>query len=353
MFNQMMSFKTLHSALANVNSEQIVIAEDVSASGQKIFLRGSVSELDLQYADTANKHWYECLIDDKPSRIFLDVESLEHVDIDTIVDACKVAIGHKFGVQADMKILDSCSDKKYSWHVLCCNLYLKNVYHVGAFVRRLILSLTGHPYRHAIDAAVYTKNRMFRVAGSSKFGSSRILKHTGKWYDLLVQSPTNSTQNTVECLEIDGSTPHSTSMHPDKMFVFENEGWRRLRYVNRRQSNAPGTCNMLHPILDWLDRNRTAQTCRHNTSFTSSGHFFVSTRSKKCAIAKRTHKGNNIWFDIDTNRQIVFQRCYDQDCSGHCVPVQVPSEQWSLWNTTWHQLIHAPRNENTLFNMSQ
>ena len=347
----MKSHKTLHLALANVKTSEIVIAQDISASGQKIFLKGAQTELESYYDELEKKHWYECLMDNRPSRIFLDVESLNYVDIEQIVDVCKQAIQLKFGIQADMAIIDSCSDKKFSWHVLCTNLYLKNVFHVGAFVRRLVLSMAGHPYRDAIDTAVYTKNRMFRIVGSSKFGSTRILKHPScSWTQLLVQSANAEYQ---ECNEIDESSPSSTSLHPDKMFHQERGVWKRRGHQRSALSTAHETCPMLNPILDWLDRHRSAQTCRHNCSFTKNGHYFVSTRSRKCCIAKREHRGNNIWFDIDTNQQTVYQRCYDQDCSGQAFQVAVPPEQWSLWNRTWHQLIHAPRNENTLFNMSQ
>ena len=154
-----------------------------------------------------------------------------------------------------------------------------------------------------------------------------------------------------ECREIDESSPSSTSLHPDKMFHQERGVWKRRGHqrLHRQQHTKPVQCSI--QFLE-LDRHRSAQTCRHNCSFTKNGHYFVSTRSRKCCIAKREHRGNNIWFDIDTNQQTVYQRCYDQDCR-QAFQVAVPPEQWSLWNRTWHQLIHAPRNENTLFNMSQ
>lgn len=344
-------FKTLHSALYNLRPFEIVIAQDISQSGQKCFLRGRLDKLESVYDKLEHKHWYECLVETRPSRIFLDVESTSEVDINAIVEQCREAIRLKFNLEADMRVLDSCSSTKYSWHVLCTNLYLKNVFHVGAFVRRLILSMKNHPDRHAIDSAVYTKNRMFRVKGSSKFGSQRILTHpTDKWSDLLVQT---GDALFLECEEIDGSSPSSTSMHPDKMFHFSGNKWIRSGYQSRAlHANVCTTCPMLNPVLDWLDRHVSAQTCRHNLSFTHNGHYFVSARSKKCIIAKREHKGNNIWFDIDVNRQIVYQRCYDEDCRSRALPVAVPTEQWSSWNRTWHEPIHTPRNENTLFNMS-
>lgn len=346
-----MAFQTLHAALEDLKSNEIVIAQDISSSGQKCFLRGSACSLDETYKKLTNKHWYECLVENRPTRIFMDIESTSSIDIDAIVDLCRQAIQLKFDVQADMKVLDSCSATKFSWHVICANLYLKNIYHVGAFVRRLVLSMAGHPDRHAIDTAVYTKNRMFRVANSSKFGSNRILKHADDWHTLLVQ---NANCPFLECDEIDGSSPSSTSMHPDKMFRQVHGEWTRCAHQQREQnSSAACTCPMLTPILDWLDSHLDAQTCRHNMSLTSSGKYRVSTRSKRCAIAKRQHKGNNIWFNIDVNRCQVDQRCYDEDCRAQSFRIDVPAARWSMWNTTWGQVIHAPRNEKTLFNMSE
>lgn len=346
-----MLYNTLHSALNQLPPTDIVVAQDVSSAGQKCFLRGTLSALNEVYSKQADKHWYECLLENRPSRIFLDVESTTQVDIDAIVALCRQAIQLKFNVNACMEILDSCSESKYSWHVVCTNLYLRNIYHVGAFVRRLVLSMSGHPDRHAIDTAVYTRNRMFRVAGSSKFGSKRILKHpTGTWSDFLVQS---NGVAFVECKEIDGGEPSSTSLHPDKMFKLVQGQWTRTSFLNRKLVDSAGTtCPMLSPIIDWLDSQLDAQTCRHNMSLTTNGQYRISTRSKRCAIAHRVHKGNNIWFNIDVNRRLVQQRCYDDECRSQAVHVPVPAQQWSLWNSTWAQVIHAPRNEKTLFNMS-
>lgn len=345
-----MLFKTLQSSLQSVSEQHIIIAQDISPSGQKTFLRNSLEPLKQLYETCADKHWYECLLENRPSKIFLDIESKEVVDLQYILTKLAEAIQIKFQVQPDIKVLDSCSDQKQSWHVICNNIYLKNVYHVGAFIRRFVLSLQGHPCRQAIDTAVYTRNRMFRIKGSSKFGSKRVLKHSDPWWSLLVQSVDVTFH---ECNEIDGSMPVSTSIKPEQMFVYTEAGeWQRNRTTTSPVGQTQTTCPMLSPILDWLDRNLQAQTCRHNCSFNLHGHYRVSTRSKKCKIAGREHRGNNIWFDIDIHRQLVYQRCYDEDCRHKFHNVSVPMSLWDAWKNSWHEVIHAPRNKNTLFNMS-
>ena len=140
-----MLFKTLLSSLQSLSKHEIIIAQDISPSGQKTFQKNTLEPLKQLYETCADKHWYECLIENRPSKIFLDVESTEAVDLQYILTKLAEAVQLKFHIQPDIKVLDSCSDEKQSWHVICNNIYLKNVYHVGAFIRRFVLCLQGHP----------------------------------------------------------------------------------------------------------------------------------------------------------------------------------------------------------------
>ena len=340
-------FRSLREALHAVQATQIVVAEDVSASGQKRFRVGAVDVLSRRYTALSTPHWYECLVENKPSRLFLDVESTEVVDIGVIVAWVETAVQTHCGRPGHFEIMDSSSSQKSSWHVVCTNVYLQNVYHVGAFVRRTVLSMihsgdeTLAANAPAIDTAVYTKNRMFRVKGSTKYGSSRVLKHPLPWSNLLVQSP-QPTEAVVTCLEIDGSEPGSTSAAPASLFQYDDVGDQWLRTTGgilvSTTSNVPTFCPLLRPVLDWLDHNLQARISRHKLSMTEYGFFVVPACSTKCAIAGRCHRSNKIWFSINTTRQTVRQKCLDSDCGGQSRPVPVPPSVWNRWNKTWHQL---------------
>ena len=350
-------YHTLHDALQSVQTDQLIVAEDISKCGKKQFYTGNVDTLNTLYSSLTRKHWYECLVENRPSRIFLDVESEHPVDIRAIVAVLKQCVQQKYKITPLIQVMDSCSPTKNSWHLVCTNVVLRNVYQVGAFVRRLVLFMDGSEMRNAIDTAVYTKNRMFRIKDSSKFNSTRILKHGKEWFELLVQPLTNTVP--LECLEIDNSCPVSTSMPPEKLFIETARGtWVRAHsHRLQRGQISQSHCPMLTTILDWLDRTVDAKTCRHNTKMLDTGHYFVMTRSKKCEIAKRSHRGNNIWFNIDVIRQKVVQRCFDQECcrSSEEYVVDVPSEVWLKWTTTWSEIVRTPsgkRNENTLYNMT-
>ena len=197
---------------------------------------------------------------------------------------------------------------------------------------------------------------MFRVNGSSKFGSNRVLKHPSVWYDTLVQY--GSYEVVYECLEIDGSEPISNSKSPFELFSFENGVWVALHKLKQHSCASIQVPNMLSPLLNKIDSLCDHNLYRHKMSMTATGSIFCSTKSKKCAIAKRCHKGNNIWFEIDLIGQRVFQHCYDSECKGKRHEVNGLEQYWQQWNNCWSQTqpdsMWCPeslsaKNENTLY----
>jgi len=348
----MFDHKTLQAALAQLTTDGVVFARDVSATGKKVFFAGTLPQAVALYRQTQDKHWYECLLEDRPSRLFLDVESENELDIAAIVDVFKTTLCHKYQVQPEFTVLTSCSAQKASYHVVA-DIFFKNVYHVGAFVRRTLLFAQDKvPDMQAVDTAVYTKNRMFRVLGSRKFGSTRVLTHASKeMHECLVQSPRTEAGH-YDCLEIDQTEPQSTSLAPNDMFYMgEDEQWHRSTPLNTARASETADCPLLTPVLDALDRTLDAKTCRHNMRLSPSGHYLVSTRSKQCQIAGRAHRGNNIWFMLDLNRRIVYQKCYDASCQGKAHVVSVP-HAWERWTSAWRMTVDVPNNEMTLFNTS-
>ena len=350
-------FKRLADAVESIglHKNKIIIAEDITVSGQKKFYVDTVANLDRKYQRMGAKHWYECLLEKRPCRIFLDIESPTAVDLTAILTSLKDAAQLQFKIDPIIEVLDSCSAAKQSWHVVITNIYLKNVYHVGAFVRRLVLFTN----EEAIDTAVYTRNRMFRVKGSSKFGSDRVLKHGGSWNETLIQWPVPLSH--YECLEIDGSVPVSQSKSPHALFEYVDNA-----FVSRSPSSRSSSSRQclvppfLGPLLKRLDTMTGGNLYQHNLTMTDRGQLFCSTKSKQCSIAKRQHKGNNIWFEIDLIEQRVFQRCYDDECRGKRHEITGLDSLWIEWNNwlqveqydhSWSPERFTPNNEKTLYNM--
>jgi len=348
-----MMFPTLYKALQQ--NADYVVAEDLSNDGRKQFYSGTLEHLKRLYDTKAHHYWYECLMEDRPSRLFLDVDATTNVDIHEIVHNLRTAIlamleSKSIPIEPDIHIMDSSGDSKYSWHILVTNVVLKNVYHVGAFVRRLLLFYADAPTMQTIDSAVYTRNRMFRLPGSSKFGSQRVLRSEQPWYEMMVQIPCASP---IECLEIDGSVPESTSSPPLALFREQEDGsWSRLgrKYTAGNSSNC--TTRLIAPVLDWLDHHEHAETLRHKVKFVSSGHYIVPAKSRKCYIAGRTHKGNAIWYKLDLTKRQIRQRCLDSDCARRSHLIPCPDNIWDRWVGGWAAVEPRPNNQKTLYNMS-
>lgn len=331
-----------------------VVAEDVSTDGKKQFYAGTLAELRAVYETKSAHHWYECLMEGRASRLFLDVDAKTQIDIHAIVAKLRTAVTHLLehrGIHTtpNIEIMDSSGQDKYSWHILVTNAIFRNVYHVGAFVRKLLLYYEDCPEMQTIDSAVYTRNRMFRLPGSSKFGSARVLASDKPWWQLLVQVPTAAP---LDCMEIDGSLPASTSAPPGALFRENEDGtWAR---VGRQHDNSYSTAGttLLSPVLDWLDHHEQAQTTRYRMKLLGNGTYCVSSKSRRCHIAGRTHRGNHVWFQLDLSKRQIAQRCMDAECGKRKHIIACPAHIWDRWTTAWMCAEPAPNNQNTLYNVS-
>lgn len=347
---EMKEFNTLRPALDIVTEETLIFAQDLNKNGMKKFIVGSLEECTLKYKALTSRHWYECLLEHRPSRLFLDVESQDTINVQRLVEYVQKCTLLMFQKTVHFEILDACSAAKQSYHLIG-DLVFKNIYHVGAFVRRVLMAMHAEniPEKDAIDHAVYTRNRMFRIKGSTKYGSSRVLKHANLWHTLLVQTKGEF----IECLELDKSIPKSTSMHPLNLFIREEDGtWTNIRSSKTNISSELADLYPLSPILTWLDRNLDANIIRHNIKIASNGMCIVPTHSKDCKIAKRIHKGNHIWFCIDTKSLRITQRCHDNVCKCDSVEIRCPTNVWDRWLAMWSVEVVIPKNEKTLFNTS-
>lgn len=362
-------YTKLKEALVFCGNDAIVVAEDIvlangaKANGAKVFYTDTLENLNQLYQSLENKHWYENLKENCPSRLFLDIESeVSVVDITKLVNIVDENLRKFLRCKGSpiipvFEVMDSSDSTKSSYHVICTNVYFVNVYHVGSFVRRLVCGMILRGTDSSmIDTSVYTKNRMFRVKGSTKFGSQRVLKHEKSWMSLLVQYPKPLHSQAFICEEIDDTTPCSTSCHPRELFEY-NKGedlWftKINRHTDEKLQNSTN-CQLLNPLFDWLDSELKAQLQRHDQTLTIDGRIHLSSNSKHCQIKGAEHHGNHIWFQIDTNRRTVYQRCYDADCkkkkcflpdgmnsdqttTGKKV-ISVPSSCWSLWDQEWNK----------------
>lgn len=326
---------TLQEALSS--SFPCVFSEDVLNRYGKVvkrFYSGSYEKVFGWYDSLGSKHCYEVLLENRATRLFFDLElecdSLE-AELSFLLETCLTVEPNQQFI-----VLTSCSEKKQSYHVIS-SLWLKNVYHVGAWVRRLQLGLSysSNPLAprllKALDVGVYTKNRMFRIQGSSKMGSERVLVSTSCTYkESLCQYPPPNPCDVQTCLEMDNSEPMSTRFNAWDMFDCVDGKWVAKHRQTRLTCLHMNSSTLLQPLVDWLYIQDIAIT---RVIFRpESLSYIFNSRCHNCRIAKRQHQSNHIYFVVFPWKKSIIQRCFDEECENDYIKLEVPSEVWDIFS---------------------
>lgn len=221
-----------------------------------------------------------------------------------------------------MRTLMACAPGKYSSHIVCYGPWFASVADVGALVRRWVAdeaesqSFTVNGVC-VIDPRVYTMHRNFRMAGCTKVTSWRPLVAPG-W------TQEETLRRSLEFM-IQDHEPHD-----DVITVPEMDGSdARLRSsggtARPRSAGAPAVTIggsiqdlLVGVVRDITGDNYVAADRRNGPSLK------ISTRTKLCGIAKREHRGNNIFFRADLRYGSLRQYCYSANCAGKFVEVDIP-----------------------------
>lgn len=350
------------------------MAQDVRGRDEKVikrYIKGTLENLKQLWNIQPlwiSPHWYEICLE-RPTYLFLDIES----DQPESVVQMGISAIRKFvrkSLQVDIEVLSSCDETKQSYHIVA-PVFFKNVYHVGAWVRTCWRYMKDRLYFHdpdddetqdyyagirieevdslmvpecIIDMSVYTRNRAFRLEGSSKLGSTRVLEHpTKKWWDLIVQPPVPSDANIRIEKELGELEPVSSSMPPWRMFMFENEVWK---FKNTPQNNTISRQNRvlctvpdsLQPLISYLvthwqlQRSSMTYNVRKNV-------WHARTRCRRCNIADREHKSNHVKLTIFMDGTVI-QSCFDDECHGQAVELQVHDVMdFDEWRKRWQESV--------------
>jgi hypothetical protein len=352
--------------LKDVQDNDIVLACDIKrndGSIGKFFTKVNTVDMFDTLVRQHGNHWYEILIPDRPTRIFLDIETTNgdyakvKRGVETFVEMLKMWCNSKSMPNPTFNILDSSNAKKISFHVVG-GPYLRNLYHVGALVRRLTCFVYSSRYEenvngldlstlfdndgnYIVDEQIYTMNRQFRLAGQCKMGSDRVLNGmTAK--ESFLQNPNASF---TCCYEIDNAEPVSTSKKAVDIFTQIDGEWTRISTVQgkARGMHYPSALPpVLKPMESWLLTWMGEGDVTGISFGIRSGLWSLSTSCKHCKIANRRHKSNHTWITIDPWKRIVRQRCFDEDCSRKFANVAVPEELWEPWKAQMGKAVQVP-----------
>lgn len=270
----MIPYNRLSDAIARRKPHESVFARDLD-QGKKIFFTCTTEQL-IRECNAAFQSGskplllYECLT--HACKFFMDID---HADIDPVLHWLHSVgrFGHTFRIYH--------APPKLSYHIR--GTIHSRVYADVRDLRAEIIS-TGLPLPPGVDLSVYSKNRLIRCIGSTKWGETRALVPWGPWGGGTLRL----------CM---GDFINVPTQHDPE--------WGSPRVV-RVPAGPAGTrvpkCISDHYYV-YMDRSLA-------TWNGESMNVYVN--SRECAIAGRTHRSNKIFFMVDSTG--IYQRCFK--CTG-------------------------------------
>ncbi len=373
------AFYTLHGAIDSMKDNEHVLACDtqldyvdnegrhINRVGKKFMTCPNIQQGGLAYfqrlVNVHGPHFYEILLPDRASKIFVDIETTNGVyekvkqGVETFVKMLQMWVESQGGIVDNFpfRILDSSNEKKASFHVVG-GPYLKNPYHVGALIRRLTLFIYSARYEetqqkfdfesffdndgnYIIDEQIYTHNRQFRLCNMCKLSPNpRYLKGctTPESIVQIIDSVYNMT-----CLEIDETEPMSTSKKATDIFTMADDSWVRVISISNSMKGIRATLpDSLLKIRTWIEVWMGHGKITGTTFDVRNGYYKFTTSCKKCQSAKRFHKSNHTYVILNPWQRLVHQKCFDENCTRAEFKIPVPDELWLTWSQYMSKNIH-------------
>eukprot|EP00658_Telonema_sp_P-2_P042648 TRINITY_DN3063_c0_g1_i1.p1 TRINITY_DN3063_c0_g1~~TRINITY_DN3063_c0_g1_i1.p1 ORF type:complete len:471 (+),score=105.01 TRINITY_DN3063_c0_g1_i1:138-1550(+) len=316
------------------------------------------------------RHFYEVIPDGKPARLYLDVEYMRDANPDKDGDAmvrwlrrsiersieshgrglaCVTADGEGGaspeteeggapGEREDGRLrwveLDSSTSTKFSRHLTMPEVVFRDNRHMGRFMQAWADRVQGDPGAHeecqallvepdnklCVDMGVYTKNRFFRVYGSTKFGRvSVLLPHGAALEDPLDR---DVFMDSLIC-SVD-LTPSAAPM----LTVPETGGLQRRSGSLSSQPVVPreefkGIENLVRPeLIRFVEQfaSKAGVPARVASCLGSQQDrylVFPIAHNRWCGNVGRPHKSNGIKVVVDREWEVCYQKCFDPECRGY------------------------------------
>ncbi|CAN1267587.1 DNA-directed primase/polymerase protein [Linum perenne] len=343
--------------------------------GQRRFLVSTYHEFWKRYRnmDSKFRHHYEVIQEGLPCHLYFDLEfsTKDNVGkngdemVDLLISVVFDALNDNYSIEGSedwVVELDSSTTEKFSRHLIIRipKAAFKDNSHVGSFVSEVCSRIsalkakderystlyirkdsnsTEHPSHLFIDTAVYTRNRCFRLALSSKAGKSSFLLPTQRFKCISMEEEDMFMASLI--CNVDSDTDRLLVCKMDleciKKLHFDTEVNYSVTTKYREPSNN-GTSSRGPPITSStegkspfpaLDRFVECIASTGNTSgkirswywFSEDGLMVYSMlRNRYCERIGREHKSNHVIYVVDLKWGFYYQKCHDPDCQGYKSP---------------------------------
>lgn len=314
--------KTTPSKLTQcVETSLPIFARDVGDERKKTFFAcGYEYFCDVFYRRMDNKHVYEVLRYELPTKIYMDFDrdidaedavesfnaefnSFMNTAVEAICELFPDVVSHPSEVPAI--VMDSTSETKLSKHVII-QFTLENVPAVKQFVEYVLSKCPCD----AVDTLVYTRHRLFRVLYSTKKGKDTPLTIQNVDGGCASYQDEHVFATLIQCITPPGYAGK---------YVMDDIATKPRRLVlpnarkRPRESNDQTftTITNIHPGIQFYIESIgcRALSARMNGDFLS-----IIVRGSVCPHAGCVHKSNNAYFTLNTKYMSGWWTCADDDC---------------------------------------
>ncbi|CAB4301932.1 unnamed protein product [Prunus armeniaca] len=346
-------------------------------SGQRRFLVSTYDDFWRRYNNMNPKfrHHYEVIQEGLPCHLYFDLEFNKRDNagrngdemVDVLISVIFEALLEKYSIQGNKEWileLDSSTEAKFSRHLIIRieKTAFKDNSHAGAFVTEICSRISSAKERDGrfgnffvrkdskssnsasqlfVDTAVYTRNRCFRLALSSKAGKNSMLLPTGRFKAKDMQSEEEMFMASLICnLDVDCEKllVCKTDLDCIKTLHFDTEinrnfgkcySWPQEYALNGGTTDASATYFLGKSPFPALDAFIESVATVGNVSgkirswywFSEFGHMVYSmSRNRYCERIGRQHKSNHVIYVADLRRAAYYQKCHDPDCRGYRSP---------------------------------
>ncbi|KAF4400278.1 hypothetical protein G4B88_019487 [Cannabis sativa] len=347
-------------------------------NGQRRFLVSTYMEFWKRYKnmDSKFRHHYEVIQEGLPCHLYFDLEFSRRENaekdgdemVDLLISVILEALRDKFSLEGSREWiveLDSSTDGKFSRHLIIRipKTAFKDNSHAGAFVNEICSRIingkendgqleklfikkesnsTDSPCQLFVDTAVYSRNRCFRLALSSKAGKSSVLLPTGRCRAKNMSDEEMFMESLICNMDADCEKLLVCKMDLlcTKILQFNTEVNRSYeqRYscpqelaLNGCGINSSATYLMGKSPLPALDTFIESIASTGNVPgkirswylFSDYGLMVYSmSRNRYCERIGREHKSNHVIYVVDLRRADYYQKCHDPDCRGYRSPLR-------------------------------
>ncbi|CAN4095207.1 unnamed protein product [Withania somnifera] len=325
-------------------------------NGQRRFLVSTYKEFWRRYESMNPKfrHHYEVIQEGLPCHLYFDLEfnKRENADrngdemVDLLLKIIFDAVVEKYCLEGNndwVVELDSSNEGMIfnGWFYLICSR-ISSISECDGRFRKLFVSKDSSsidiPFQLFVDKAVYSRNRCFRLALSSKAGKTSVLLPSGRFKcknmseeevfmaSLICNMDADVEKLLICTMDLDCVKTLQFDTESSRSFQ-QHSGVRRNFDLNACTSDDRSrTYLMGKSPFPYLDVFVESVASIGNIPGKIRSWFWFSeyalmvynmSRNRFCERIGRQHKSNHVIYVVDLQRDVYYQKCHDPECRGY------------------------------------